>query len=72
MHKGMTGPTQPGHLIEHMLFMPTSFQHLRMHRFRDQVVVREWDPIAAAYLAGRRARFVPCRRWSCDGGDVRG
>ncbi len=72
MHERMTGPTQPSHLVQHMLFMPTSFQRLCMNRSRNQMVVRKRNPIAAADLAGRRAGSVPCRRWSRDGSDVGG
>ncbi len=35
MHERMTSPTQPRYLIQHMLFMPTSLEHFRMHSFRD-------------------------------------
>lgn len=66
----MTGTTQPRNTIQHPLLMPPLLEHLCMHPARNQMVVREGDPVALADLAGVSARRRPYRRRGCHTGYV--
>ncbi|GFF47778.1 hypothetical protein IFM46972_08385 [Aspergillus udagawae] len=84
MHETMARPTQPRHTIQHPLLMPPLLEHLCMHAARNQMVIREGDPVALADLAGVGARGRPYRRrgghtgyvlaqhWGEEVGDVGG
>ncbi|KAL2137128.1 hypothetical protein VTI74DRAFT_8760 [Chaetomium olivicolor] len=74
MHKPMARATQPRHVLQLVLPVPPALDRLVVDHPRDQVVVRQVDPVPPADLAGvdlapsgggRRRR---CRR----GADVRG
>lgn len=64
VHKTMTSATKPRHTIQHPLIMPPLLNNLRMHPTRNQMVIRERDPVALADLARVRARTRPRRRAS--------
>ena len=65
MHKTMTRPTQPRHTPQHPLRMPSPLHHLRVHRARYQMVIRQRDPVTLTDLA----RVCPRRRpyWRASG-----
>lgn len=72
MHKTMTSPAQPSNTVQHPLIMPPLLYGLVMHAPRNEMVIREWDPIALADFAGLGARAYPNWRWACYGWDVLG
>jgi hypothetical protein len=51
MHKTMTSPTQPRHIIQLILHMPSPLQHFRMHTPRYQMMTCKWNPCSLADLA---------------------
>lgn len=61
MHTAVTGATQPRDAVQLALRMPPAPQDPRVHRPRDQVVIRERDPapladLARVHIAQRLAR----------------
>ena len=54
MHRIMTRPTQPRHHIQHLRSVPATFQDPGMRRARDEMMVRQRDPVATAEFAGGR------------------
>lgn len=59
MHKTVTSATQPSNAVQHPLVMPPLLQHLGMHAPRDQMVVRQRDPVTLADFACVRPRARP-------------
>ena len=74
MHKGMTSPTKPGNAVELPLRVPAPFNDFLVHGLGDQVVVRQRDPVALAYLARCDVflRGGPDGRWGGDDHEVAG
>lgn len=62
MDKTVTSAAKPRHAIQHPLIMPALFNNFRMHPTRNQMMIRERDPVALADLARVRARVCPRRR----------
>lgn len=70
MHKAMARTTQPRHAIQHPLLMPALLAHLVVHPARNQMVIRQRDPVAPTDLARLRPRRRPYRRRPRHGPDV--
>lgn len=68
----MTRPTQPGDAVQHPLIMPALLEYLCMHLFRNEMMIRERDPIALADLTCAGTRRDPYGRRRGDAVDVFG
>lgn len=53
VHARMARPAQPRHVLQLVRRVPAAFDRLGVHEARDQVVVAQGDPVAAADLAAR-------------------
>ena len=70
VHEVVAGPAEPGDAAEPPGRVPAALQRLGVHLPRDQVVVRQPDPVARADLARGRARLRPLGRRGGGGGHV--
>lgn len=58
----MTSTTQPRNTIQRPLVMPTPLEHLRMHTSRNEMMIRQRDPVTLANLTRLCTRGAPRRR----------